>query len=180
MAPKIFGLFQRKHKEKDAYTRPKSVSPNAIGIFDSTCSVNDDPFNGWKLPIPAADQRILKLNTRQRNHQQTSHFFQLPIEVRRLIYIELMGNRRAHIEHGWMFASPFHPKPKRDEKRWDWWHGVCQRSGSFVDDRCWGREDERYANRVEGLKSSPARTKLGGVEWLRCCQIGYEEALIVL
>lgn len=71
-----------------------------------------------------------------------------------------------------MFPSPFRPNPKRDGKRWDWWHGVCQRSGSFVDDRCWDREDERYANRLEGLESAPAGTKLGGVEWLRCCQIG--------
>ncbi|KAJ5863146.1 hypothetical protein N7455_007214 [Penicillium solitum] len=180
MAPKIFRLFQRKHKEKDEYTRPKSVSPNAIGISDSTCSINGDRFNGWKLPIPAPDQHILKLNTRQRNNQETSHFFQLPIEIRRLIYIELMGNRRVHIEHGWMFPSPFRLKLKRDGKRWDWWHSVCQRSGSFVDDRCWDREDERYANRVEGLESAPAGTKLGGVEWLRCCQIGYEEALTVL
>lgn len=41
---------------------------------------------------------------------------------------------------------------------------VCQKSGSYVDDRCWDRRDERYANRFEGLKSAPAGTKIGGVE----------------
>ncbi|CAG8899663.1 unnamed protein product [Penicillium egyptiacum] len=179
MAPKIFRLFKRKRKENDPDFRPKGVAPNAIGISDSTCEVNGDPFNGWKLPIPPPEQRVLKL-TRQRSRQQASHFFQLPIEVRTLIYIELMGDRRIHIEHAWMLPSPFRPKLKRDGRRWDWWHGVCQRTGSFVDDRCWDRADERYANRFEGLKSPPAGTKLRGVEWLRCCQIGYEEALTIL
>ncbi|CAI7609454.1 unnamed protein product [Penicillium glandicola] len=173
MAYKIFTrFFKRERKENDLETRPKSVSPNAIGISDSTCEVNGDPFNGWKLPIPPPEQRVLKLGARECNRQQESYFFQLPIEVRTLVYIELMGNRRVHIEHAWMLPSPFRPKPKRDGKRWEWWHGVCQRSGSFVDDRCWDREDERYANRFEGLQSAPAGTKLGGVEWLRCCQIG--------
>lgn len=172
MTPMIFKLFNRKREENDLYSRPKCASPNAIGISDSTCEVNGDPFNGWKLPIPQPDQRILKLGARQRNNQQASHFFQLPIEVRKLIYTELMGNRRVHIEHAWIFPSPFRRKSKRDGKRWEWWHGVCQRGGSFVDDRCWHREDERYANKFEGLKSAPAGTKLRGVEWLRCCQIG--------
>ncbi|KAJ5193706.1 hypothetical protein N7491_001037 [Penicillium cf. griseofulvum] len=181
MAPKIVTkLFKRKPKENCPYFRPKCVSPNAIGISDSTCEVNGDPFNGWKLPIPPPEQRVLKLGARQCNRQQASHFFQLPIEVRKLIYIELMGNRRVHIEYAWMLPSPFRPKLKRDRERWDWWHGVCQRSGSYVDDRCWDRRDERYVNMSEGLQSAPAGTKLGGVEWLRCCQIGYAEALTVL
>jgi hypothetical protein len=173
MAPKIVTkLFKRKPKENDSYFRPKCNSPNAIGISDSTCQVNGDPFNRWKLPIPPPKQRVLKLGARQCNRQHGSHFFQLPIEVRKLIYIELMGNRRVHIEHAWMLPSPFRPKPKRDKERWDWWHGVCQRSGSYVDDRCWDRRDEKYVNMSEGLQSPPAGTKLGGVEWLRCCQIG--------
>jgi hypothetical protein len=40
------------------------------------------------------------------------------------------------------------------------------------DDRGWDRGDERHANRTEGLMSAPTGTKLGDVEWLRCCQIG--------
>ncbi|KAJ5373539.1 hypothetical protein N7517_005545 [Penicillium concentricum] len=180
MAPEIFTRLFKTKRKNDPYSRPKCGSPNAIGISDSTCEVNGDPFNGWKLPVPPPEQRVLKLGTRQSNRQQASHFFQLPIEVRTLIYIELMGNRRVHIEHAWMLPSPFRPRPKRDRERWEWWHGVCQKSASYVDDRCWNRRNETLANKSEGLKSPPAGTKLGGVEWLRCCQIGYEEALTVL
>lgn len=177
MAPKIFAkLFKREHKISDRHVRPREISPNAIGISDSTCEVNGDPFNGWKLPIPAPRQSALKPRARQRITLQTSRFFQLPEEVRRMIYIELMGKRRVHIEHSWMLPSPFQPKLKREGKRWDWWHGICQESDSFIrdtyDDRCWDRGAERYANRTEGLTSAPTGTKLGGVEWLRCCQIG--------
>ncbi|OQD99343.1 hypothetical protein PENVUL_c065G04091 [Penicillium vulpinum] len=172
MAPKIFKILKKRPKDNNPPSRPNCNSPNAIGISNSTCTVNGDPFDGWKLPIPAPDQRILKPSARKRNPQQASRFFQLPIEIRTLIYTVLMGNRRVHIEHAWMMQSPFVPEPKHDLKRWDWWHGVCQRSGSFVDDRCWDRKDERYASEFEGLESVPAGTKLGGVEFLRCCQIG--------
>ncbi|KAJ5502050.1 hypothetical protein N7463_004924 [Penicillium fimorum] len=181
MAPEIFTrLLKKKRNGRYPCPRPKCGSPNAIGISYSTCEVNGDPFNGWKLPIPPLEQRVLKLGAGKCNHQQASHFFQLPIEVRTLIYIELMGNRRVHIEHAWMLPSPFRPNPKQDRERWEWWHGVCQKSASYFDDQCWNRRYEIYANRFKGLKSAPAGTKLGGVEWLRCCQISYEEALRVL
>lgn len=49
-----------------------------------------------------------------------------------MIYNALMGNRRVHIEHSWMLPSPFRPKLKREGKRWDWWHGVYQKSDSFI------------------------------------------------
>lgn len=175
MAPKFFAkLFKREHKRD---YRPRVYWPNTIRISDSTCEVNGDPFNGWKLlPIPASRQSALKPRARQRLTQQTSPFFRLPGEVRRMIYIELMGHRRVHVEHSWMFPSPFQPKSKRKGKRWDWWHGVCQENDSFVGDtfhdRCWDHSEERVPNYTGGLTSAPTGTKLAGVEWLRCCQIG--------
>ena len=176
MAPKIFDkVFKREHKISDYYARPREFRPDAIGISDSTCEIKGDLFNGWKLPVPAPEQNALKPRSRQRVAQQASWFFRLPVEIRRIIYIELMGNRRVHIEHSWMLQSPFQPKSKRGGKRWDWWHGVCQNSNSFVrdtyDDRCRDRGDDRYASHTEGLTSAPPGTKLQGVEWLRCCQI---------
>ncbi|KAJ5153376.1 uncharacterized protein N7482_009854 [Penicillium canariense] len=180
MAPKFFDkLFKREHKRSDYRFRPREFWANAIGISDSTCEIQGDPFNGWKLPIPAPEQSALKSRARQHDGQQTSWFFRLPMEVRRMIYIELMGNRRVHIEHSWMYQSAFQPKSKRGGKRWIWWHGVCQNSDSFVcdtyGDRCWGRDDESYASYTEGLTRAPPGTKIQGVEWL-----SYEEALPVL
>lgn len=176
MAPNVFDkIFKRERKVKVYHTRPMVYSPDAIGISDSTCEINGDRFNGWKLPIPAPAQNALKTRARQAVAQQASWFFRLPVETRRIIYIELMGNRRVHIEYSWMLQSPFQPKSKRRGMRWDWWHGVCQNSNSFVQDiymdRCWDRGDERYANQTKGLTRAPSGTKLRGVEWLRCCQI---------
>ena len=151
------------------------ISPIAIGVSDFTCEVDGDIFNEWKLPIPET-KNATKPFTLQPNHQEASKFFQLPGEMRRMIYIELMGNRRIHIEYGWMLDSPFKPRSNKDGKRWDWWHGVCQSSDSFIrdahDDRSWSRRDEACASRTKGLQNALSGTKLQGVEWLRCCQLG--------
>lgn len=177
MAPKIFDkVFKREHKIRDYCFRPREFRPDAIGISDSTCEIKGDLFNGWKLPVLAPEQNALKPHSRQRVAQQASWFFRLSVEIRRIIYIELMGNRRVHIEYSQMLQSPFQPKSKRGGKRQDWWYSVCQNSNSFVrdtyDDRCRDRGDERYTNQFEGLTSTLLGTKLRGVEWLRCCQIG--------
>lgn len=115
MASKIFDKFltkrerERRELQKCNPSPWRGIgSPHAPGVSDSTCEVNGDPFNGWKLPIP--ENQSVRRCARQRNHQQQSKFFELPVEVRRMIYIELMGNRRVHIEYSWMWASPFEPK----------------------------------------------------------------------
>jgi hypothetical protein len=159
-----------------------------------TCEVNGDPFNAWKLPIPD-NQGPLRF-TRQQNSQKDSKFFGLPKEVRRMIDIELMGNRRVHIEYGWMPASPFKPKPFQSKplqrtylqrkrilsmingpvRYWNWHHSICQESNSFTEDawmdRCMVYSEERWKNSRDRLTSTPPGTKLGGAEWLRCCQLG--------
>lgn len=57
-----------------------------------------EPFNNrWKLPIPPPEQCVLKLGARQGYPKKASGFFQLPVEVRELIYIELMGDQSSLI-----------------------------------------------------------------------------------
>lgn len=170
MAPKFFSKLFKRQQEVHSH-------PRIIGISEDTCDINGDPFNRWKLPIPPPEQRQLTLGTRQCNPQHQSRFFQLPEEIRRMIYIELMGNRRVHIDYAWGQPSPWRPQALKGGRRWGWYHYICQRDGGFFIDevwrhpRCWNWDDEREAWK-EGLKSPPPGTKLGGVEWLRCCQLG--------
>ncbi|CAG8896954.1 unnamed protein product [Penicillium nalgiovense] len=172
MAPHVFNnLFKRKMKApKESRLTPKECSPNAIGIWDSTCEINGDIFNRWKLPIQL-EQHPRSPGARQKSSQQQSSLFRLPTEIRRLIYLELMGDRRVHIRYFWRKPSP---KP-HSEPRWRWWHAVCEHSDGFIDDPV---EDICSISGREGYMHIP-RPKIGGVEWLRCCQIGYEEALDV-
>ncbi|OGE49201.1 hypothetical protein PENARI_c023G02801 [Penicillium arizonense] len=173
MAPHFFNrLFKRKKKgPKEPRFTLQEWSPNAIGIWDSTCEINGDRFNRWKLPIQAK-QRHRSPVSRQKSPQQQSPLFRLPAEIRRLIYLELMGGRRLHIRYFWRKPSL---KP-RSEPRWHWWHIVCDHSDGFIDDPV---EDICSILGGEGYMHTP-RPKIGSVEWLRCCQIGYEEALEVL
>ncbi|KAJ5767740.1 hypothetical protein N7533_000323 [Penicillium manginii] len=171
MAPKIFERFFKREKKRNDRDRPSASWPTAIGISDLTCEIKGDRFNGWKLPIPAPGERHALTNMRVDS-------LDYPPEVRRRIYIELMGNRRVHIEYAWMLQSPFEPPTKRGGKRWDWWHSVCQENDSFVQDTylesCPDRGDERWNARQKGVSVRPTPgTKFEGVEWLRCCQIGY-------
>ncbi|KAF9240754.1 hypothetical protein DTO013E5_9529 [Penicillium roqueforti] len=70
-----------------------------------------------------------------------------------------------------MEPLPSWPQSKRGGPRWHWWHRVCMECDDFINDPCddpcshWYPESQRLT--------------IGG-EWLRCCQIGYEEALDVL
>ncbi|KAJ6107481.1 hypothetical protein N7523_008804 [Penicillium sp. IBT 18751x] len=176
MAPRIFSkLFKSKKKQVSKFTL-KEHSPVAIGISDSTCEINGDIFNRWKLPIQPPEYRLRTRCSQKPITQHQSSFFRLPAEIRRLIYRELMGDRRVHIRYLWKEPSPFRPQPKRGGSRWEWWHIVCEQCDCFPED-----PDIDYCPdwRAEaGLLQK--RPKIGGVEWLRSCQIGYEEASIVL
>ena len=165
MAPHFFNtLFKRKKKApKEPRFTLEECSPNAIGIWDSTCEINGDIFNRWKLPIQL-EQRPRSPGAQQKSSQQQSPLFRLPAEIRRLIYLELMGDRRVYIRYFWRKPSP---KP-HSEPRWRWWHAVCEHSDGFNDDPV---EDICSISSREGYMHIP-RPKIGGVEWLRCCQIG--------
>ncbi|CAG8040051.1 unnamed protein product [Penicillium salamii] len=175
MAPNILSKMFKCKKEKPPGNPPKEWSPNAIGISDSTCEINGDIFNPWKFPVPPPQYHIGKIGARRHSPQNQSDFFRLPNEIRRMIYLELMGDRRVHIRHVWSEPSSFVPKPKRRGPRWDWWHCVCGKSNRFPEDlnfdSCGDWRDEAAETK---------ELKIKGVEWLRSCQIGYEEALQVL
>lgn len=161
MAPKLFTKFFKRRKKESKF-KLRDCSPNAIGISDSTCEINGDIFNRWKLPIQP-EQGLCKLGARKRSSQQQCSFFRLPAEIRRLVYIELMGGRRVHIRYFWMEPLPSWPQSKRGGPRWHWWHRVCMECDDFINDPCddpcshWYPESQRLT--------------IGG-EWLRCCQIG--------
>lgn len=163
MAPHFFNKLFKRKKKGQKVPKLREWSPNAIGIWDSTCEINGDIFNPWKLPIQP-EQRFRSPRTQQKSSQQQSLFFLLPAEIRRLIYLKLMGDRRVHIRYFWRKPSP----EPHIEPRWRWWHAVCDHSHGFVDDpaldNCstWSRE---------GYMDIP-RPQMGSVEWLRCCQIG--------
>ncbi|KAJ5584479.1 uncharacterized protein N7459_004279 [Penicillium hispanicum] len=171
--------FLRLFRKEELPRRIRRTDPNAVGILDSTCEINGDPFNGWKLPVPPPDQRRLELGTRPCNPQPQSRFFQLPLEVRELIYKELMGGRRVHIDYVHKRPSPFRPQSisnkKRPNNHWQWWHVVCQRCDSFIEDRDHDRCPSymcEYQDACDlGWRAAPEGTKIGGVEWLQCCQM---------
>ena len=154
---------KKKKGPKEPRFTLQECSPNAIGIWDSTCEINGDIFNRWKLPIQP-EQRPRSPGARQKSSQQQSPFFRLLAEIRRLVYLELMGDRRVHIRYFWRKPSREpHSKP-----RWRWWHTVCDHSDGFIDDPV---EDICSISGREGYMHI-LRPKIGSVEWLRCCQIG--------
>jgi hypothetical protein len=77
-----------------------------------------------------------------------------------------MGDRRVHIRYFWREPSP--KSHSHSEPRWRWWHAVCEHSDGFIDDLI---EDICSIAGREGYMHIP-RPRIGGVEWLRCCQIG--------
>lgn len=189
MAPNIISKLLNKDKDKPPRYPISRMGPKAVGIDNSTCEINPKHTKWWKLPIPPPEQRDRKLGgTRPRNPQYQSLFFaKVPREVRYLIYKEVMGGRRVHVDYGFRTPSIHlqRREMKKDPPRWLWWHCVCEMSDcySFVDDRyydhCPGTIDKAFFVRREG-ESPPQRRKIGDVEWLRCCQMGYEEAIPVL
>ncbi|KAJ5091441.1 hypothetical protein NUU61_006311 [Penicillium alfredii] len=180
LRPHPTATFQTTHHEHgeafQAQVQRTRVVSIGIGISDSTCEINGDIFNRWKLPTPPPEQRVRKIGARGRNSQEQSIFFRLPVEVRRLIYIELMGDRRVHIRYVWKKPSPFRPQPIQSGPRWDWWHCVCDRSNNFPEDPYFDRCPDWECEKELNVRSP----KINGVEWLRSCQLGYEEALEIL
>ncbi|KAJ5180092.1 hypothetical protein N7492_003302 [Penicillium capsulatum] len=183
MAPSILSRLFRKHEPTQHVRR---TEPLTIGISESTCQVNGDPFDKEKLPLPSPIKRRLKTGKRPRSSQEQSAFFRLPLEIRELIYRELFGGRRIHIDHVFKGPSVFRPQPqgKYRKSHWQWWHLVCQESSSFTKDRdtdhCSNYNNERMDAERLGWEAAPPGTKLAGVEWLQCCQVGYKEALPIL
>lgn len=168
MAPNFLSKIFKRKKPEPKFTL-REYSPNAIGISDSTCEINGDIHNRWKLPIQP-EQCLHKLGDRKCSSQQQSPFFRLPAEIRRLIYLELVGGRRVHIRYFWREPWPPRPQSKRSGPHWHWCHGVCIKSDGFP-------EDTEFDNcsmwlGIPGSEGTMISPRIAGVEWLRCCQIG--------
>ncbi|KAJ5893536.1 hypothetical protein N7495_005227 [Penicillium taxi] len=172
MAPKIFSLFKRK---KERPRPPGITSSDAIGISDSTCEVNGDIFNRWKLPIPPPEQRLLKFDAKPHSQSQ-SLCFCMPADIRGLIYIELMGSQRVHIVYSWRppFQPPPKPKPRSGDWHWGWWHchSVCEKLELFPD-LC-------YIGFMMGDMNPRFEGRIGNVEWLRLWSPRHTSAIIAM
>ena len=131
IAPKNFSKMVKRKKGQPPIFEMKEQCPDAIGISGSTCEINGDMFNRWKLPIPPPEQRLRRIGSRQRNLQDQSLFFRLPAEIRRMIYLELMGYRRVHIRYVWKEPPPFSPQPKYRGRHWNWWQQCLSPFGRF-------------------------------------------------
>lgn len=175
MAPHFFSkLFKTKNQRNKTRRKEPTV---VVGISESTCQVNGDPFDQSKLPVPSPNQRQLQLGQRPFRTQEQSLFFRLPLEIRQLIYLELFGGRRVHIDYLFKGPSVFRPRPqgKYRKNHWQWWHSVCRWSNTFADyfdnPQCY--DCSEYARKGHEWEAAPPEAKLAGVEWLQCCQMGF-------
>lgn len=182
---------------------PNPAVLNLTGINERTCKVNGRDDDKRKMPIPNSRRRPLTppfvpeegwTVAKRRidiNTQTQSHFFsQLPVEVRHLIYLELYGKRRIHLEY---HVGPGHNIIRNNRSdndgrnntyRWGWWHFICHeptfgpaRRVIFPDrgDSCqiiaeWGVSSEAVGKPYD--KELFVDRKLPGSNWLRSCRIG--------
>ncbi|KAL3486120.1 hypothetical protein BJX62DRAFT_242276 [Aspergillus germanicus] len=160
------------------YTRALLESP---GVHPSSCEVNGDRHNRERLPILPTDHTSLyssiidAQNSVPDTQAQSPFFAKLPPEIRQLIYRQLFGGRRIHLDLDYI----------SQQAQWHWWHRVCD-----CPDTCPDKQficPENAAAETMMLRLGPkasvtdrAETRVDGIEWLRCCKQGYEESLAVL
>ncbi|PYH37483.1 major facilitator superfamily transporter [Aspergillus neoniger CBS 115656] len=193
---------RKKDADPDPNPPPRRTSPEAPGILDTNCTIitQNQKQRRYKLPIPDPEHRQRQLQTlatssaRPQNPQSQSAFFsRLPLEVRNIIYRELFGGGRVHVDYLWKRPSAVVARPptgkdkgKKADALWQWWHRVCAVSDEWVDDRfeerCVDALDERDETLPWGWeKAAPPGTKLQGVAaMLTVCQMGYTESLPIL
>lgn len=170
------------HNERPSQSR----SIEYIGIDDATCQVNGRREDRSKMPIP---QPCRQSPTVKKPHPQPGSLFftRLPPEVRGLVYLQLFGNRRVHVEFD--MDVRYCEKASRGtlSESWRWWHCICHeqvfRPSVVVHftnrDEChaleWSLEasHEHEDAATQSWRRSVWRShhKLS-LEWLRCCRLG--------
>lgn len=201
MAPDIFSkFFDRRSKWPVIY--PRNTAANAIGIYESSCEVTDKLTNKYMLPVKSPKERQRQRSrppgyTKYCSPQRKSLFFtKLPRELRDLVYLELFGGRRVHIEYDYqppnIFLYPSDDKAGKKEKKrippfhWQWKHILCQKSDDWEEDKdrvydtCGNWAHEADLARDNGWTEPPPGTKLKGVELLRTCQRMYVFNVLLL
>ncbi|KAI1913066.1 hypothetical protein LOZ12_001366 [Ophidiomyces ophidiicola] len=96
-----------------------------------------------------------------------SPIFQLPMELREMIYVHLFKRGRLHV---WYFGS-------KDSKvfREGWWHTVCHRLADYGTDRCRTRPIAAQKNFLTHEQIEIARLQVFG--WLLSCSRAYHESI---
>uniref|UniRef100_A0A093X756 ABC transporter A family member 6 n=1 Tax=Talaromyces marneffei PM1 TaxID=1077442 RepID=A0A093X756_TALMA len=134
-----------------------------------------------KNVVPRLPQTRPRALTLQEPSQQTAGLLErLPIELRLLIYNEVLGHHRVHVvfEFG---LREYRTYKRREHLEWRWWHCICT----------WDQRDDLYSNyldncrsgRVDGNPGPPngmmGKIKLNFAILLTCRQI-YSEAIDIL
>ncbi|KAI9038145.1 fungal specific transcription factor domain-containing protein [Aspergillus affinis] len=155
---------------------------DSIGIDASTCRNHGDPGYSRQLPVLPPDYRCLgydpdRVNSTINIQDQSAFFARLPLEVRELIYICLLGNRRIHVNYD------FHPR----RRRWRWWYRVCDdpqycpdKSDPFVCPEYAGAEEAMLELGSSAWVRPGFEYKFYALGWLVCCWRAYQESLLLL
>ncbi|KAJ0426913.1 hypothetical protein BJY00DRAFT_306904 [Aspergillus carlsbadensis] len=160
------------------YTRALLESP---GVHPLSCEVNGSRHNRERFPVLPTDHVSLYSsiidgqNPVPDTQAQSPFFAQLPTEIRQLIYRQLFGDRRVHLDLDYV----------SQQAQWLWWHRVCDCPDTRPDKQFICPENAAAETMMLHLGSKAwvtgrAEAKVDGVGWLRCCKKGYEEALAVL
>ncbi|KAL2856176.1 hypothetical protein BJX68DRAFT_253382 [Aspergillus pseudodeflectus] len=129
------------------------------GVHPSSCEVDGNRHNRERLPILPTDHISLyssmvdPQNPVPDTQAQSPFFARLPPEVRQLIYRQLFGGRRIHLDLDYV----------SQQAQWLWWlrRLICPENAA-----------------AETMMLLWA--KVGGIGWLRCCKQAHEESLAVL
>ncbi|KAF7511751.1 hypothetical protein GJ744_003482 [Endocarpon pusillum] len=149
-----------------------------------------------RLPILAPKrQHVLTPSPSHDNLHATakSAFFQqLPLELRRHIYIAAFGKRTIHMDLRFDYPEPpglrharlkgdcMHERERSELARWRWWSSVCHRNPLL---ECWldqCRTGENNATCFLFPGEWPDKCFLGVMGWLLACRQAYLEGLDVL
>ncbi|KAL4794342.1 hypothetical protein BDV19DRAFT_390401 [Aspergillus venezuelensis] len=177
--------------EDDPYIDRAELTSRGIG--DVTCKVNGDVYDRDFLPILPGDytslHRALAAGKGEApNAQHQSPFFNLPPEIRDIVYFYLIGGQKVHVDYE--FREICDGDDDRDgpnrQRRWAGWHRVCDDPDNCPKGKqlpC--PETANAEKRFVGMGwKSHLREEFEGkhsaLNWLRCCKLGYIESLPVL
>ncbi|KAL4949546.1 hypothetical protein BDW69DRAFT_174216 [Aspergillus filifer] len=173
--------------EDDPYIERAELS--SPGIRETTCKVNGPITDGEFLATLPDNYTSLysTLTTgkgKASDPQDQSPFFNLPPEIRDIIYFHLLGNQKIHIDYELRYVYDW--ETDTSQRRWAGWHRICDDpdncpKGKSLPCPETANAEKRFLDM--GWKSHVAegfKAKLSALNWFRCCKLGYLESLPVL
>ncbi|KAL4966915.1 uncharacterized protein BDV14DRAFT_33495 [Aspergillus stella-maris] len=162
------------------------------GIRDATCKVNGDIYDRDSLPtlpdghtslhstLAAGEGKVPP------NAQEQSRFFNLPPEIREIVYFHLLGGQKVHVDYEFREIRGDDGEAAESQRRWAGWHRICDDpdncpKGKQLPCPETANAEKRFVGM--GWKShlrEGFEGKLSALNWLRCCQLGYIESLPIL